>query len=167
LLARVDDRAAHALSPGHWPGYPRREAGANRTAPAACKNSLLVLAFFTEFACAFFATDDVLSPVEGEHRELRGSILFLYLCELCVLCGFFSDPALEQGFEELYASLSLVYCAALYAQDDVTRCSFADRNHLFPVYDAFATGATGGSACNLATFSLRVLDGNILGVHVD
>jgi hypothetical protein len=39
---------------------------------------------------SFFATDAVLSVVEGEHRELSGSILFFYLCELCVLCGFFS-----------------------------------------------------------------------------
>jgi len=28
-----------------------------------------------------------LSKVEGEHRALRASILFFYLCELCVLCG--------------------------------------------------------------------------------
>ena len=36
-----------------------------------------------------FATDAVLSEVEGEHRELRGGIVFFYLCELRVLCGSF------------------------------------------------------------------------------
>jgi hypothetical protein len=55
----------------------------------------LSLSFFTAEAAEvaekiifpILATDAVLSKVEG---ELRASILFFYLGELCVLCGFFS-----------------------------------------------------------------------------
>lgn len=66
-----------------------------------------------------------------------------------------------------YAPLGLLYCPALNAQHNITRCALAYFNHALPIDDAVAAGAAGGRARHLAAFILRLLDRDVLGVDVN